>query len=161
MDVGHWRRRPRTMHNLPDAATLAAQELAALDGLGLIDAGEAGRYVSLLAEIVRTFLARQIPGASLAFTSTELVDTMRGDPRVPVERVRVLLADCDLVKLAQRPVSSDQACLARRDAAAVIAEVVARARAADAARAAAAPPGQARAGTRASGSGAAPRGQAA
>jgi hypothetical protein len=118
-----WRRRPRIIEGQADPLAVALQALSALDRLGLPDAGERGRYAALAVEIVRAYLARRLPEASLAHTSAEVLEMVRDDPRLPTERLRQLLVDSDLVKFAHRPVSPDQARTFAAEARALVTEI--------------------------------------
>ena len=119
-----WRRRRRgAPPETEDAYELARRELARIEGLGLVEAGERGRFVALVVDVVRGYLARRVPAASVALTSTELLDAVRGDPRVPLGRLAPVLAETDLIKFARRPVTSERARELSREARAVIEEV--------------------------------------
>jgi hypothetical protein len=102
---------------------VAEREFANLDHLALLEAGERGRYVALLAEIVRTYLTRRLGHASLSETTTELVAELRADTRVPVERLCTLLIETDLVKFARAPVPIDRPRSLGTEARAVVAEI--------------------------------------
>lgn len=138
-----WRRRQRgAPEKVEDAYELARRELARIEGLGLVEAGERGRFVALVVDVVREYLARRVAVANVALTSTELLDAVRADHRVPLGRLAPVLAETDLVKFARRPVTAERARELAREARAVIEEVeqatVAAAAAASAARKAAA-----------------------
>lgn len=107
--VRWWRRRARRPVPPLGALGVAEQELEHLEHLGLVEAGEWGRYVALVAETLRRFLARRLPQAPLSSTSGELVAALDGDPRVPVERVRDLLTQTDYVKFAGHPLGKEVA----------------------------------------------------
>jgi hypothetical protein len=107
--VRWWRRRSRRPAPPLGALGVAEQELDHLEHLGLVDAGEWGRYVALVAETLRRFLARRLPQAPLSSTSGELVAALGGDPRVPIDRVRDLLTQTDYVKFAGHPLSKEVA----------------------------------------------------
>jgi hypothetical protein len=132
----YWRRRRRRPRLAPAGPLAVAQrEIADLERLALIDAGECGRHVALLAEIVRTYLARRLGHASLADTTTELMAELRGDSRVPEERLSAFLTETDRVKFARYAMPIDRARALDGEAKALIADVE---RATDAASAAAA-----------------------
>jgi hypothetical protein len=118
-----WRGRPRIAEGQADPLAVALHAFSALERLGLPDAGERGRYVALVIEIVRTYLARRLPAASLSHTSAEVLEMVRDDPRLPIERLRHLLADSDLVKFAHRQVSTDQARMFAAAARALVTEI--------------------------------------
>lgn len=86
----------------------AVAEFQRIEALGLLDAGERGRYVTLMIEVVRDYLAARYTEANLSLTSTELQYTARALPHVPGDRLTRLLTDADLIKFARRPVSTDR-----------------------------------------------------
>lgn len=104
-----WRRRSRRAPAPRSALGVAREELHHLDDLGLIEAGEWGRYRMLVVEVVRRYLARRLPTAPLSSTSAELVASLAGDTRVPIERLQTLLTETDLVKFAAYPLTRDAA----------------------------------------------------
>ncbi|GAB1341471.1 hypothetical protein [Gemmatimonas sp.] len=133
-----WRRRRRARSDAVSLAALdpfarAQHEFARLDRLGLVDAGEAGRYVALSLEVLRLYLASRLPEAALSLTSRELVDRIGADARVPHDRLLSLLADVDGIKFAARMVSPARA----RELAAAARAVVEHVEAAEVARRAA------------------------
>jgi hypothetical protein len=102
----------RRGHRAPvhvDAAAVAKAEFDRVDALGLVDAGERGRYVALVTEVLRTYLSRRIPGVAVGMTNGELLQALKTDPRVSVERLAAVLRDSDAVKFARHTVSTDQA----------------------------------------------------
>ena len=54
----------------------ALTELERIERLGLIDAGERGRYVALVTQVVRDYLAGRIPAAALSLTTLELIEAL-------------------------------------------------------------------------------------
>jgi hypothetical protein len=99
----------------------AESEFQRIEALGLLEAGERGRYVTLMVEVLRDYLAaRYAEAAALSFTSTELQHATRALPHVPQERLTRLLTDADLIKFARRPVSTDRAREIGREARAVV-----------------------------------------
>ena len=99
----------------------AESEFQRIEGLGLLEAGERGRYVTLMVEVLRDYLAaRYAEAAALSFTSTELQRSTRALPHVPQDRLTRLLTDADLIKFARRPVSTDRAREIGREARAVV-----------------------------------------
>lgn len=91
------------------ALGLARRGFARIDTLGLLAAGERGRYVALHVDVLREYLANRIPGAALSLTSTELLAALRPDAPVPLPRLVPVLAASDLIKYANRPVSDARA----------------------------------------------------
>jgi hypothetical protein len=102
------RRRPKPAV-IVDPFDRAVAEFQRIEALGLLDAGERGRYVTLTVEVVRDYLAARYAEATLSLTSSELTRTVRPFPHVPVERLTRLLTDADLIKFARRPVSTERA----------------------------------------------------
>ena len=98
----------------------AVAEFERIEALGLIDAGERGRYVALTVEVLRDYLAARYAQASLSLTSTELARSVRELPHVPGDRLIRLLTEADLIKFARRPVSGDRAREIGRDARTIV-----------------------------------------
>lgn len=120
-----WRRRRRTgtaSDAGEDAYERATREFARVDGLRLPDAGESGRHVALVVEVLRDYLASRARDASRAHTSGELVRALRASRLVPREALARLLAEADLVKFARSPVSRDHAYELGRDARTIVDE---------------------------------------
>ena len=113
------RRRPKPLI-VVDPFAHAETEFQRIEALGLIDAGERGRYVTLMVEVLRDYLAARYHQASLALTSTELHRAVRELPTVPQDRLMRLLTDADLIKFARRPVSSERAREIGREARAIV-----------------------------------------
>lgn len=136
--VWRWLRRRREAPGeaAVDPFTFAEREFARVEELGLVDAGERGRYVALVVEVLRDYLARRATGASASLTSTELLHALRADGRVPVARLAPVLAEADLVKFARRPVSAERARAIGAEARAIVRDVHQSYAAADAAAAA-------------------------
>ncbi len=106
--VVRWLRRRARRPAAPLGPLATAEgELADLDHLGLVEAGEWGRYVTLVADVVRRFLARRLPDAPLSLTSGELIAALHDDARVPLDRLRTLLAQIDLVKFAGQHMNAE------------------------------------------------------
>jgi hypothetical protein len=116
-----WRRRRR---NAPivvvDPYVQAQAEFARIEALGLLDAGERGRYVTLMIEVLRDYLAARYAEAALSLTSTELHRSVRALPHLPHERMVRLLTEADLIKFARRAVSGDRARELGREAYAIV-----------------------------------------
>ena len=92
-----------------DPYEAAEREFERVARLGLVEAGERGRYVALVVDVMRDYLAHRVPEAPASLTSTELLDRVRGSSAVPVARLAPLLAEADLVKFARRPIAADRA----------------------------------------------------
>ena len=71
-----------------------------IDGLGLLEVGERSRYVALVVEVLRDYLAARFAEAPLSLTSVEVVHALRAQPTVPLERLALLLSEADLVKVS-------------------------------------------------------------
>lgn len=121
--LGWWwwrrRRRPNAVIAL-DPYERAVAEFQRIDALGLVEAGERGRYVALTVEVLRDYLAGRYSQATLSLTSTELSRSVRELPHIPAERLTRLLTEADLIKFARRPVSGDRAREIGRDARAIV-----------------------------------------
>jgi hypothetical protein len=115
------RRRPAPVV-VVDPFERAVAEFQRIEALGLLDAGERGRYVALTIEVVRDYLAGRYAEATLSLTSTELQHTVRPLPHVPTDRLTRLLTDSDLIKFARRPVSTERAREIGREARIVVNE---------------------------------------
>lgn len=108
-----WRRRRRRLAipaRLTDDPFRDAEEnFARVEALRLLEAGERGRHVALMLDVMRDFLARRFPAASPALTSRELLAALADEPAVPGDRLRGVLHEGDLVKFARRPLTDDRA----------------------------------------------------
>jgi hypothetical protein len=132
------RRRPKPPV-IVDPFARAEAEFERIEALGLLDAGERGRYVTLTIEVLRDYLAARYAEAALSLTSTELQRSVRDLPFMPQDRLMRVLTEADLIKFARRPVSGDRARELGREARAI---VVHEHEAQQAAKAAAAAAGQ-------------------
>ena len=105
-----WRRRRRVAVELPvDPYVRAQAEFQRIEALGLLEANERGRYVALMVEVLRDYLAARYAEAALSLTSTELQRSVRELPFVPQERLIRTLTEADLIKFARRAVSAARA----------------------------------------------------
>jgi hypothetical protein len=100
----------------------ALGELDRIERLWLIDAGERGRYVALVTQVVRDYLAGRIPAAALSLTTLELIDALGSETRVPIERLRRVLEESDQVKFARARVSTERAVEVANEARQVVEE---------------------------------------
>jgi hypothetical protein len=103
-----------------DPYVRAEAEFTRIEALGLLEAGERGRYVALMIEVLRDYLAARYPSAVLSLTSTELQRMVRDVPQLPHDPLTRVLGEADLIKFARRPVSGDRARELGRDARAVV-----------------------------------------
>jgi hypothetical protein len=117
------RRRATAPMEAIDPFTFAEREFERVEALGLVEAGERGRYVALVVEVLREYLARRSPDAAASLTSTELLHALRRDGRVPSARLAPILAEADLVKFARRPVNADRAKAIGAEARAIVRDV--------------------------------------
>lgn len=102
------RRRPRPVV-VVDPYARAIREFNRIDAMGLVDAGERTRFVALLVEVLRDYLAARYPDASLALTSRELMGLVRKHPNVPQEQLARVLHESDLAKFAGWTLTDPQA----------------------------------------------------
>jgi hypothetical protein len=117
-----WRRRRRLAPAVAvDPFEQAEREFARIERLGLVEAGERGRYVALMVEVLRDYLAARHEPARLSLTTSELLAALRGRRGIPQDRLARLLDEADLIKFARRPVTADRARELGRDARAVVA----------------------------------------
>jgi hypothetical protein len=106
-----------------DPYVFAQKEFTRIESLGLVEAGERERFVALMVEVVRDYLARRVNGATAALTSTELLQALRAEPTVPVHRLAPMLAESDLVKFARAPLTADRAKWLGEEARAIVQDV--------------------------------------
>jgi hypothetical protein len=118
-----WKAGRRAPGDDVDAYAYAQKEFERIEALGLIEAGERGRFVALMSDVMRDYLARRVPGAHPSLTSTELLASMRATPVVPTDRLETVLNEVDLVKFARRPVDAEQARSLAREARTVVTDV--------------------------------------
>lgn len=119
-----WRRRRR---GLPDEAEdpyeRAQREFERLAALHLVEAGEPGRHVVLAVEVLRDYLGGRLPEAAPSHTTLELLAALRARRDLPLDTLRGLLAEADLVKFARRPVTAERARAFGGEAQAVVRQV--------------------------------------
>jgi hypothetical protein len=113
------RRRPPAVV-VVDPFVRAQSEFDRIEALKLIEAGERGRFVTLMVEVLRDYLAARYTAATLSHTTTELERAVRELSFIPQDRLIRLLTDADLVKFARRPVTSDRAREIGREARAIV-----------------------------------------
>jgi len=117
-----WKRRRRQAKPIPaiDPFKQAEADFERIERLALLEAGERGRYVTLVIEVLRDYLAARHTRAALSLTSTELQRAARELPTVPEGRLTRVLTDADLIKFARRAVSTDRAHDLGREARAIV-----------------------------------------
>jgi len=103
------RRRRHAPVAVEDPLAAAEREFARVEALRLIEAGERGRHVALMVDVLRDYLAARYPAAPLSLTSGELTRGLHREPTVPLERLSRLLDEADLIKFARRPVTKERA----------------------------------------------------
>ncbi len=118
-----------TPYAVLDPYARAVHDFERLDRLALADAGERGRYVALAIDVLRTYLALRSPAAVLSLTSSELIDAVADDERVPRDQLISLMADGDGIKFARRIVSGTRARELAAEARAVVEQTEAAERA--------------------------------
>jgi len=120
-----WRRRHRGLAggSSVDALAFAEREFARIEALGLVDAGERGRYVALMVEVLRDYLAMRIPEARASLTSGELLAALQRVRAVPVARLATVLEEADLIKFARRIVTAERARELGREARTIAREI--------------------------------------
>jgi hypothetical protein len=120
-----WLRRRRRRGGAPavDPYAYAEREFARVEALGLLEAGERGRFVALVVEVLRDYLARRVPEAALSLTTTEALDVVRQVREVPSNRLGQVLSEADLVKFARRPVTAERARELAREARSIVRDV--------------------------------------
>lgn len=112
-----WRRRRRhVVVTVEDPLAAAEREFARVEALRLIEAGEHGRHVALMVDVLRDYLAARYPAGPLALTTSELTRALHREPTAPLERLSRLLDEADLIKFARRPVTRDSAMELGREA---------------------------------------------
>jgi hypothetical protein len=114
------RRKKPALAIVVDPYERAEAEFQRIEALGLIDAGERGRYVALMIEVLRDYLSARYAEASLSLTSTELERSVGHLPHIPQDRLTRVLTDADLIKFARRPVSGERARELGREARAIV-----------------------------------------
>jgi hypothetical protein len=114
-----WRRRHRrpAAREAPFAA--AEREFDRIEAIGLLAAGERARYVALMTEVLRDYLAAVVPEVSVSQTTSELAGAMRRAGIGTYARTAALLSEVDLVKFARRPMTVDRGASLGKEARAV------------------------------------------
>ncbi|MBL0939983.1 MAG: hypothetical protein IBJ03_13905 [Gemmatimonadaceae bacterium] len=87
----------------------ALHEFSRLEQLKLADAGEAGRWAALVLDVVRLYLRERVEEATLALTSSEVLEALESMPDIPHDRLHSLMVDVDSIKFAARSVSAERA----------------------------------------------------
>jgi len=112
-----YRRRGIAVRQPAERALERAQaEFSRIEAMRLVEAGERGRHVVLMVDALREFLAARFAAASPALTSAEILSAIEQGGEAPVARLAVLFYETDLVKFAQRPLTSAAAIKLGREA---------------------------------------------
>lgn len=120
-----WRRRRSVAKDPgPDAADEAATRFAHAERLGLLEAGEPGRFALTHLEVMREYLAQRFPQASLSKTGREVSLALTGAefPILP-DRVTDLLLRCEPIAFAGARVAESEAREIAVEARAIVADV--------------------------------------
>jgi hypothetical protein len=106
-----WRRRKRAAEpmEIVDPYLRAQRDFQRIERLGLVEAGERTRYVALVVDVLREYIADRMTNAPLSLTSTELLTATQQARTLPHDRLMRILNEADLVKFARRPVSAERA----------------------------------------------------
>jgi hypothetical protein len=99
-----WRRRGRAVA-LPGALQVAERELARIDSMRLLEAGEHGRHVVLVVEALRGFLAARFAAVRLSDTSAEILEVLDLPPQLAA-KVANVLGQADEARFAETRVSA-------------------------------------------------------
>ncbi|MBC7791149.1 MAG: hypothetical protein H7Z74_14485 [Anaerolineae bacterium] len=121
-----WRRRKRKRSGAveeADAFVHAEREFARVEAMGLLEAGERGRFVALMVDVMRDYLALRVDAAHPALTSSEIIRALENSSDVPSQRLGSILWEADLIKFARRPVTVERARAMARDSRGVVREV--------------------------------------
>jgi len=98
----------------------AQREFDRIEALGLVDAGERTRFVTLAVEVLRDYLAARYPEALLALTSRELIAAMRRCHAVPADALARALHESDLAKFAGVGLTPERARALSRETRAIV-----------------------------------------
>lgn len=119
-----WRRRAAAPDAGPDAGRLADEGFRHAAALGLLEAGEHGRYALMHVAVMREYLARRFPEAAPSRTARELADALTGvDFPILPERVAELLLAAEPVAFAGAPLDAEGARGIAREAQAIVRDV--------------------------------------
>lgn len=118
-----WRRSRQKPKVREAPFAIAEREFDRVEAIGLLAAGERARYVALMTEVLRDYLAVVVPQASVSQTTNELAGAMRRAGIGSYARTAALLSEIDLVKFARRPLTVDRGAALGKEARAVAAAV--------------------------------------
>lgn len=123
----YWHRRRRAAALVkppPEAFVAAAASFAAIEALGLIDAGEVGRYLIAHVDVMRAYVARRFPSAGESATASQCVAALAATdfPILPA-RVGALLGRDAEVRYAGASLGADDARSLAREARVIVGDV--------------------------------------
>jgi hypothetical protein len=120
-----WRRRAMARAERgPDAAVLADDGFTHAARLGLVEAGEHGRFALTHVDVMRRYLAARFPQAGPSRTAREVADALVGaDFPILPERVADLLLRSEPIAFARATVSADEAREIAGEARAIVRDV--------------------------------------
>ncbi len=120
-----WRRRGLARQaEGPDAAALADEGFAHAARLGLLDAGEHGRFALTHVEVMRRYLGARFPEAGPSRTAREVADALVGaDFPILPERVAELLLRSEPIAFARAPLTAEEAKRIAVEARAIVRDV--------------------------------------
>lgn len=113
-------RRRRGIGSTGDPFVDANAEFERVERLHLIEAGEVGRHVALMTDVLRRYLSARLDTVSLALTSGELQAVVRNVPTVPHDALRSVFESVDPVKFANAPLAGDRARAIGEEAKAIV-----------------------------------------
>lgn len=120
-----WRRRSaRVEAEGPDAARAAEEGFTHAERLGLLEAGEHGRFALAHVDVMRRYLAARFPQAAPSRTAREVAQALTGAefPILP-ERVADLLLQTEPIAFARAPVTPEGARALAAEARAIVGDV--------------------------------------
>jgi hypothetical protein len=123
----YWFRRRRSAAlgpPLPDAFAAATDAFAAIDALGLVEAGETGRFLIAQVDVMRAYIARRFPSAGRSLTASQFLAAIDASD-FPVLPARLLpLLDRDAaVRFAGAPLAAADARAQGGEARAIVGDV--------------------------------------
>lgn len=119
-----WRRHTARPEPGPDAGRVADAAFRHAAALGLLDAGEHGRYALTHVGVMREYLTTRFPQARPSLTAREVAEALMGAefPILP-ERVADLLLRVEPIAFANAPVDADEARAIAREAQGIVRDV--------------------------------------
>lgn len=120
-----WRRRRLAREALgPDASLVAEEQFEHAARLGLLEAGEHGRFALTHIDVMRRYLGARFPEAGASRTAREVATALQGaDLPILPERVSTLLLRSEPIAFAREPVSAEEARRLATEARAIVRDV--------------------------------------